>query len=136
MNKLILAVATILVSVSSFAAPEMLRCKSQKGDVLFNFYPLTASWVHADGTTTEFLRYGNICNQDVEKMTPKPNCRVEDKSADHYLIQTLECQAENAWFADAFIEISNISKDGRFQCRTKFGTHADIALTLSDCRPY
>ncbi|MEK2689198.1 hypothetical protein [Bdellovibrio sp. GT3] len=136
MKNLFLALAMVLVSSTAFSAPEMIRCKSQKGDVLFNFYPLSASWVHADGTTTEFLRYGNICNQDVEKVNPKPNCRVEDISEDHYMIQTLACQHEGQWFADAFVEVSNISKEGRFQCKTKFGSQADINLNLSECQAY
>ncbi|QDK47030.1 hypothetical protein DOM22_18630 [Bdellovibrio sp. ZAP7] len=136
MKKFTLIFAITLVSMNAWSSAIVLRCNSQKGEVLINFEPLSASWVNKDGSTTPFLRYGNICNQDVSNYNPKPNCRAEERSEDHYWIQTLECEHGGQWFADAVMEISQITKDGRFQCKSKFGSKADIKLELDSCRPF
>ena len=133
MKNSLLMFAMVLMGAQAWALPDKMICKTSTGSVQFTFEPFTASTVNADGTATPFLHYGNICNQDVSKMNPKPTCRVKDQTADHYLIQTLECQADGQWFADAFVEISQITKDGRFQCKTKFGAHQDITINFSNC---
>ncbi|UYL08555.1 hypothetical protein B9G69_016040 [Bdellovibrio sp. SKB1291214] len=127
------AVTAAASTLMAASAPDVAVCDSQQGKVEFTFAPLSASWVQADGTTTPFLKYGTICNQDVSEMNPKPNCRVKDESADHYWINTIECQSEGQFYAEGFVEISQISKDGRFQCKTKFGAQADIKLDLTNC---
>jgi hypothetical protein len=133
MKTVLMTLAITLFALNAWSAEQFL-CKTSQGDVLFTFDPLTASWMNKDGSSTPFLKYGNICNQDVSTMNPRPSCRVKDQSADHYLIQTLECQHDGQWFADAFIEISQVTKDGRFQCKTKFGSHHDIKINFSECR--
>lgn len=136
MIKFALMIAVSMVALNAWSSDIVLRCNSQKGDVLINFEPLSASWVNKDGSTSPFLRYGNICNQDVSTFNPKPKCRAQERSEDHYWIQTLECEHEGQWFADAVIEISQITKDGRFQCKSKAGAKEDIKLELTGCQMF
>lgn len=132
MKSLILTAALVLASTAALAAtPDVLTCTTSQGEVELTFAPLSVSFKTADGSDAPVLRYGNICSTDVSDMNPQPACRVTDKSEDHYIIQTLECQNDGKWFAEAFVEISYITKDGRFQCK---GLNQKVNLELSNCR--
>ncbi|WP_413558964.1 hypothetical protein [Bdellovibrio sp. HCB209] len=132
MKSIILTAALVLASTAALAAtPDFLTCSTPQGPVELTFYPLSVSFKTTDGSDAPVLRYGNICAHDVSDMNPQPSCRVVDKSEDHYLIQTLECQNDGKWFAEAFVEISYITKEGRFTCK---GLNQKVDLELSNCR--
>lgn len=146
MKKLTLFVLLTVATAASWGLPSQIVCKAENtldpvskfGNVTFSFEPLTASWVGADGRSKKLFDQNIICGRDISNTPVKLSCLFEDKS-DSYLRYNLSCDTHypsgtTQWFARGGLAVSDVTKNGRFECRTKYGSNMSVILNLTSCK--
>jgi len=145
LKKSLIVIILIFISFSTWALPSQVVCKAENisdnidkfGSVVFTFEPLTAVWTGRSGLPKKIFDQNIICGRDISNTSVKPGCYFEDIS-DSDLRYTLTCdtQYQNGiqWFAKGGLVVSEITKNGRFECRTKYGSNYFVVLNLTACQ--
>lgn len=145
MKTLIFVFILCSFATSAFANPTTITCNGENildpinkiGVVKFQFNPFVVTWISDNNQIKTLFNQEVICGRNITNTEIKPTCEFQDKS-DAYLRYVLACDTkyENGdvvWFAKGGITISNVTSNGRFECRTKYGNNYTVVVNLTSC---